>query len=183
MLGISRQSKWTFITAGNAGINIDIFAVSGGQIVLSDPKNKVVRFNYGGAGAGIGLGFKLPKVGKIEFRPKPLGKAISGAVGPESFPNHGIVYITEFFKGAELAQSDISGACMFIDGGAGLVAGYSTTIMLLGIDPTVLVANLALPLLDIVAVRARPNAVLLIRGPNVGLQFGAGVAGFLGYVG
>lgn len=180
MLGIKRESKWQFETAGNGGINIDVLAINGGEIILDDPSHAAVKFHFGGIGAGIGLGLKLPKVGKIEL--KPLGKSITGTVGPEAFPNHGTVYITEHFKGDELTRENLTGACLFADGGLGLIAGYSSTILLMGIDPARLSAALAFPALGLILGGAEPNAVLVIRGPNVGIQGGGGVAGYVGYL-
>jgi hypothetical protein len=51
MLGIRRESKWQFETAGNGGINIDILAINGGEIILEDPSHAAVKFHFGGIGA------------------------------------------------------------------------------------------------------------------------------------
>ena len=175
-----RKSSWKFITAGNFGVNIDVFALSGGQIVLQNPQHKTVRFDYGGGGVGVGFGVTLPKIGKVEI--KHLGRSITGTAGPESFPNHGDVYETNFFKGTELKAKDFEGACMFIDGGMGMVGGFSTTILYAGIDRSKLAFAMKSPIMSLAMLNAQPNAVIYIRGPNMGLQFGAGVAGYLGYV-
>ncbi len=106
------------------------------------PGGKPVNFFYGSAGAGLGLGVKLPKVGKLEIRPERLGKAITGTIAPEDAPNTGQVYMTEWFKAEELSRSDLCGVCLMLDGGTGLVIGYSVTVMLLGIDPAAVAAQL-----------------------------------------
>lgn len=168
-----RKSSWKFSTAGNFGLNIDIFAVSGGQLILLDPKGKKVKFYYGGGGVGVGFGVTLPKIGKVEI--KHLGKSIAGTVGPESFPNHGEIFVTNFFKGSHLGAKDFEGACLFIDGGVGMAAGLSVTLMYVGIDPSKLAIAMKSPLLSIAMLTAEPNAVIYIRGRNVGLQFGAGI--------
>lgn len=154
-----------------------------GELKLKDPAGQEHAFHYGGAGVGVGAGLKLPKFGKIELRPKQLGKAIAGTVGPESFPNTGSVYMTDFFKGTELAITDFRGICLFVDGGLGLIAGYSVTAMLLGIDPAMAVMQVTSPIMSLFLGRATPKAFVLFRGPNVGIQAGGGVAGFVGYLG
>ncbi len=56
------------------------------------------------------------------------------------------------------------------------------TLMLLGIDPVKFAAQIASPILSLLIGQAEPNAVLLTRGLNVGVQEGAGLTGTVGYL-
>ena len=177
-----RPSSWTFVTSGTGGLNIDIFAAAGGSIDFLDPSHKQRNFHFGSAGVGAGIGLKLPKVGKLEIRPEKLGKAIGGVVAPKVFPNAGSLYMTPFFSGHELAAADLRGLCIVIDGGAGLLVGYSGTLMLLGIDPVRFAMQVASPIMSLLLGQTEPNAVLVTRGLNAGIQAGGGVTGTIGYL-
>ena len=54
--------------------------------------------------------------------------------------------------------------------------------MLLGIDPSMFAAQVASPILSLLIGQAEPNAILLTRGLNVGVQAGAGITGTIGYL-
>ncbi len=177
-----RPSAWTFVTSGTGGINVDICAATGGAVDLLDPAGKPQEFHFGSAGVGFGLGIKLPKIGKLEIRPEKLGKAIGGVIAPKAFPNAGMVYMTSFFSGRELSAADFRGICIVIDGGAGLLVGYSGTLMLLGIDPERFALQVASPILSLLVGQAEPKGILLTRGLNVGVQAGGGVTGTIGYL-
>ena len=178
----ARPSQWKFVTSGTGRVNVDIFAATGGEIDLLDPKGRPQEFKFGSVGVGAGIGLKLPKIGKLEIKPEKLGKAIGGVVAPKAFPNAGTIYMTSFFPGKELAAADFRGICIVFDAGAGLVAGYSGTLMLLGIDPAAFAMQAVSPILSLLLNQAQPNAILLTRGPNVGVQAGAGVTGTIGYL-
>ncbi len=110
-----------------------------------------------------GIDSKLPKVGKLEIRPEKFGKAIGGVVAPKVFPNAGSLYMTPFFSGRELAAADMHGLCIVIDG-AGLLVGYSGTLMPLGIDPARFAMQIAWPIMSLLLGQAEPNAVLVTAG-------------------
>ena len=177
-----RPSSWTFVTSGTGSLNVDIFAAAGGSIDFRDPSNKPQDFRFGSAGVGVGFGVKLPKIGRLEIRPEKLDKAISGVVAPKVFPNAGSLYMTPFFSGQELAAADMRGLCIVIDGGAGLLVGYSGALMLLGIDPVRLTMQVTSPILSLLLGQAEPNAVLVTRGLNAGVQAGGGITGTIGYL-
>lgn len=163
-----RPSHWNFATSGSGSLNIDVPALSEGEIELTDPSGSATKPYYGSAGAGLGFGFKLSKVGKLEIKPERLGKAITGTVTPTAASNTSHVYMTDFFKKDELTKADLSGVCFMIDGGLGLAVGYSVTVMLLGIDPARFAAQVTSPMLS--------------RSWNAGLQGGGEVAGYVGYM-
>ena len=176
-----RPSAWTFVTSGTGGVNVDIFAATGGAIDLLNPAGKPQNFHFGSAGVGAGVGIKLPKIGKLEIRPEKLGKAIGGVIAPKAFPNAGTIYMTSFFAGRELTPADFRGVCIVIDGGAGLLVGYSGTLMLLSIYPERFALQIASPIMSLLVGQAEPKAILLTRGLNVGVQAGAGITGTIGY--
>ncbi len=125
---------------------------------------------------------RAPKLGKLEIKPEKLGKAIGGVIAPKAFPNAGLIYMTSFFSGRELSPADLRGICIVIDGGAGLLVGYSGTLMLLGIDPERFALQIASPILSLLVGQAEPVAALFTRGLNVGVQAGAGITGTVGYL-
>jgi hypothetical protein len=173
---IKKLSRWEFITWASGGVGVGLVAASGGKVVLKSPQGTEVDFYYGGIGAGLGAGFKLPKLGRVTI-PKLKGTA---TVGPTPFPSTGSVAITTDFEGDELTESNIRGLCCFAEAGGGLIGGGSGTAMLLNLDPK------RLPLL-ISPVFAQyffdsADAVLLMAGLNVGLQAGGGIAGLIGYL-
>ena len=159
-----------------------MLALTGGEIELDDPKGDLVKLRYGSAGVGLGFGFKLPKVGKLEIKPERLGKVVTGTVAPTFAPNTGQLYMTDFFKGDELTKDDLRGICLIVDGGGGLIVGYSVTVMLLGIDPARFAAQVTSPILSLFVGQAEPKAAMLIRGWNAGVQGGGSIAGYIGYM-
>jgi hypothetical protein len=103
-------------------------------------------------------------------------------VAPKVFPNAGTLYMTPFFSGRELKAGDLRGVCLVFDGGAGLLVGYSGTLMMLGIDPAPLAAEISSPMMGLLLGQAEPNAILVTRGLNIGVQAGGGVSGTMGYL-
>ena len=181
-LFIKGESDWQFVTSSSGGIGVEFIAVEGGKIWLQDPDGNVITYYYAGAGAGLTAGFKLPKIGKIQV--KVRGKSVGGIVAPSSFPNGGKLYVLESFDGDELSSSDLTGVCMFAEVGGGLFAGGSATAMLLGMDPVWLGAILATPWVSspffMTKLARSATALLVMAGINVGIQAGAGGAGFIG---
>jgi hypothetical protein len=68
-LSIIRRSEWSFITSGTGGVGLSVVAVSGGTVVLSDPREREQRFRYGAAGVGWSFGIrKIPTIGRLDTR-------------------------------------------------------------------------------------------------------------------
>lgn len=175
--GIKRKSAWEFKTSSTGALGLGIAAAEGGHIYLTDPSKRTVSFLFGAA--GVGIGFKLPKIPQVHFR----GHQASAAVAPASFPNWGVIYTLDTFTGQELKRSDITGTCMFIEVGAGLVGAFSTTAMLLGMNPYWVPATLAVGSLDSFATSMlirSATAVILVAGLSTGLVAGCGGGGFIG---
>ena len=107
MLMIKHESAWKFQTSSSGGIGVEFVAAEGGSIILKDPSGAVVSFPYGGAGAGLTAGFKLPKIGKIALNVK--GKSVGGVIAPSFFPNAGGLYVLDSFEGDDFKRSDITG--------------------------------------------------------------------------
>jgi hypothetical protein len=178
---IKKESAWQFITSSSGGIGVEFVVAEGGKIWLQDPAGNVVSYFYGGAGAGIAGGFRLPKIGKLQL--KIRGKSVGGIVAPASFPNRGKLYVLETFDGDELTKSDISGVCLFVEATGGLVAGGFATAMLFGMSPVWLGAAIAFgPFgpLGMTKLVQSATGVLLMAGATAGIQAGGGVGGFVG---
>ncbi len=185
MWGVKKESAWKFETLSTAGVGIEFVAAQGGAIYLSDPKGSSQKFRYGAAGVGLTFGLKLPKVGKLNL-PTVKGKSVGGVVAPAAFPNMGQVFVADTFSGEELSRSDITGVCLFLEVGGGLIAGGSAIGMIFGMDPAwlgVVVASAEfLPIMALAETKLLRSAtgILVTTGVNVGYQAGGGGAAFIG---
>lgn len=183
MLTIKKQSAWEFVTFGSGGLSVGFVAAEGGTVVLKDLSGTERQFFYGGAGAGLSAGLKIPKIGKV--RVKSRAGDITGNVGPTAFPSTGALFVTDNCEGSDLTESEIQGPCAFIDVGAGLIAGASATAMAVGLNPLYLAALAAGPVGAQLASQlmiSSAKGVLLMAGANVGLQAQIGGAALLGYL-
>lgn len=178
---IKRKSAWAFQTSSSGGLGVEFVAVEGGSIYFKDPSGMTIVFRYGAAGAGIAAGLKLPKVGKLQIQIK--GKTVGGAIAPAAFPNTGTLYVLDSFAGNELRRSDITGVCMFLEVGAGLIAGGAAYAMVLGMNPLYLAEMMAMPatmpIAEAMLLRSA-TSLLLMAGINVGVQAGGAAGGFVG---
>jgi len=187
-MGIAlKSSEWQYVTGNGGSATVAVFAGGGGTITLRRPDggNEVLR--YGGLGAGVGFGAKLPRFGKIDL--KIRGQSVGAAGAVEALPATGIVFAAESIGARELTREDFNGACLYVEGGLGLVAGASGTAMLFGVsaaDLALLIAAMSNPAGQMVAfglaqrVIASAHGVIFFAGVNVGAQAGGGVAGFVG---
>lgn len=181
-------SGWKYLTGSSGGLSVGLVSGTGGSITLKTPDGKEESFRYGGAGAGIGLGFKLPRFGKVNLQIK--GKSVGGAGALESFTSYGWVFVSDALKDRDLKRDDITGPCVFMELNAGLVAGGSGTAMLFGLDPKLLALSLAMNATPATAffgmtviqrqLMQSAKGALLMTGYNVGAQAGAGGAIYLG---
>jgi len=181
-------SGWEYITGSSGGLSVGLVSGTGGSITLKTPDGKEESFRYGGAGAGIGLGFKLPRFGKVNLQIK--GKNVGGAGALESFTSYGWVFVSDALKDRDLKRDDITGPCVFMALNAGLVAGGSGTAMLFGLDPKLLALSMAMNTTPATAffgmtviqrqLMQSAKGALLMTGYNVGAQAGFGGAIYLG---
>lgn len=187
-LNIKKQSQWTFNTSATGGVGVGFVVGSGGLIVLNTPDNFQASFHYGGIGAGLSFGGKLPKIPKL---PKIDLKGKSGAGSTTDFTSTGTVYVMEGCKKDELTPTDFEDPCVFIDAGGGAIVGYSGTAMLAGISSMALLkAGLTAGLvpgtlvdpLVLADVLSTAQALILMRGWNAGLQIGGGASVSIGYL-
>lgn len=93
-----RRSAWNYETGATGGAGIGYVVGSGGKIILTDPAGVQQTFYYGGLGAGLSAGFKIPKVKLPALTYK--GKGISGAGSATAFPSGGYVFMAPFSKAA-----------------------------------------------------------------------------------
>lgn len=173
---VRKVSAWQFITFGSGGLSIGIFAASGGKMILKDPSGKEHTFIYGGAGAGLSLGAKLPKLGKMKV-PTP-----TGAGGPTSFPSTGMVLANKDLPGGDLKKSDIQGLCTFVEVGGGFITGGSGTAMLVGLNPLLLPLITTLPGVGSQLFTNSAKGMIMMAGLNIGVQAQVGVSGYIGYL-
>lgn len=181
-------SHWQYVTASSGGVTVAFVAGSGGSITLQTPEGKNEEFRYGGVGAGVGFGARLPRFGKVNLNIK--GKSVGGAGALESFPSDGKVFVADSIRDRDLTRDDITGACIFTEVGVGLAVGGSATAMLFGLDAKLLALMIALnsnPLTQIYSstvvqrqLMQSAKGALVMAGMNLGLQAGGGAAIYLG---
>jgi hypothetical protein len=167
-----RDSKWQFVTSAGGGVSLALSA-TGGKIVLTDPAGRNVNFYYGGVGGGPSVGVKLPKIGRLKK---------TGSGGNTAFPSTGRIYCLPGCRGADLTEADFQGVCVFAEGAGGLIVGVSGDVMFLGGNPAWLLTLPAGGGMSVDVFLKSCNALLLMAGVNAGLQAGAGLSGYLGYL-
>lgn len=185
-----RLSKWTYSTGAGGGLSVEILMATGGTIVLSDPAGHEQNFYYGGVGAGIGLGLKIPKIKLPKFStpeiklPPIRGRSVGAGGSTLDFPSYGAIYMTNAFRGSELSRSDFQGGTIYVDGSLSAIYGWAGDAMLLGMNPALLAAGLAAPGLSWLVQQAisEAPAVLLMRGQTVGFQAGGSIGILAGYL-
>ena len=171
-----RESGWTFDSSAGYGLGLQFLSASGGKIVIRDSKKQSHGFYY--SGFGVTAGFSIPK---IKLPPLPrVNRNISATGAPDSFESAGIMYMTDSFPGSELAKSDIQGGTIYIDLSGGLLASAGASVMLLGINISLLMPLLVNPglfaNLASNAIKSAP-ALLVMGGTAEGLiasVFGGG---------
>ncbi len=181
------ESRWRYVTASGGGMTVAFLAGSGGSITLLSPEGENVSFRYGGVGGGIGLGMRLPRFGKVNLNVK--GKSVGGAGALEALPSTGTVLVADGLVGCDLSRGDFTGPCMYVELGAGVIAGGSGTAILFGLDPKLLAAVALASASPLTAALGASmsrqllqssRGALLMAGVNVGAQFGGGAAAYLG---
>jgi hypothetical protein len=180
---IKKPSRWEYVRWVSVSVAAGA-AASGGAVTLKSPQGKEVEFWYFGLGAGLSTPkLPLPKPPKLPKLPKPFEKG-TAILGPDPFPSDGWLGITTDFEGDELAESDIRGLCCFAEIGAGAGVGLSGTGMLLNLDPKrlpLLLGAVSHPILPEYFFNSA-DAVLYMGGVNIGLQWGGGMSGLMGYL-
>jgi hypothetical protein len=152
-----RESNWKYETWGSAGLSYLIFAGTIGELHLKDPTGHIIQFNY--AGAGFGLGPKLPK----------WMKGLTGSAAPSSFESSvwaNTLYISPNFTGDELTKDDLCGACAILEAGfSSPVYGKSVCAMFLG-------GSVGNPFKYSFSPETAAKAVIFLTCDNVGLAGG-----------
>lgn len=183
------ESRWRYVTASGGGVTVAFLAGSGGSITLLSPEGENVSFRYGGVGGGIGLGMRLPRFGKVNLNVKGKSKSVGGAGALEALPSTGTVLVADGLVGRDLSRGDFTGPCMYVELGAGVIAGGSATAILFGLDPKLLAAVALASASPLTAALGASmsrqllqssRGALLMAGVNVGAQFGGGAAAYLG---
>lgn len=181
------ESTWRYKTASGGGLTVVFAAAAGGSLTLIDPNGADQEFRYGSVGVGLGIGARLPRFGKVNLHIR--GKSVGAAGASEDFPAFGKVLVADSIADRGLAREDFQGACVFIEGGVGLIGGGSGSAMLFGLDPKLLamtvakltpVGNLLMPHDSALRLLRSAKGVIIAAGLNVGLQAGAGATFSLG---
>lgn len=181
------ESTWRYKTASGGGLTVVFAAAAGGSLTLIDPNGVDQEFRYGSVGVGLGIGARLPRFGKVNLHIR--GKSVGAAGASEDFPAFGKVLVADSIADRGLAREDFQGACVFIEGGVGLIGGGSGSAMLFGLDPKLLamtvakltpVGNLLMPHDSAMRLLRSAKGVIIAAGLNVGLQAGAGATFSLG---
>lgn len=177
------SSGWSYETGATGGVGIAFVSLSGGAIYLVDPAGRQVTFHDGGLGAGFSGGFKLPKLGRVP-QPRIRQTAVSAAGSLKSFTSGGLVFKSTRFGSRELTRSDIQGAVLFLELGAGVIGGGSVNVMLFGMNSLLLAAGLTSTAMSSLTTQAIEGAsgLLVMGGLNVGIQAGWSAAGLVGYL-
>ena len=114
-----QNSQWTYNTGATGAAGLAVIAASGGAVHLSDPVGKIHRMLFGGLGAGLSLGFRIPRMPS----PKVRGNALAGAGSVTDFPSGGRIMRSDKL-GRELQRGDFRGAVLFVEGGVAGLVGY-----------------------------------------------------------
>jgi hypothetical protein len=180
-------SDWRYKTASSGGLTVVFAAAAGGALTLTDPDGVDQQFGYGSVGVGVGVGARLPRFGKVNLHVR--GKSVGAAVASEDFTSLGRVLVADSIAARGLVREDFKGACVFIEGGVGLLGGVSGSAMLFGLDPKLLAATAAMltPMGSILMphdsttrLLRSAKGVIIAAGLNVGLQAGGGATISLG---
>ena len=120
------ESAWKCTDSVSGGAKL-IVSVTGGIIELVAPGSKTPkRLWYGGAGAGAGVGFKIPTSGSLAMR------AFNEATAASGLPLSGSLVLKNN-KHGELNDSDFEGLALLIDSAAGLMLGVTGFVMVFGV--------------------------------------------------
>jgi outer membrane protein OmpA-like peptidoglycan-associated protein len=191
MATIRKPSAWSFNTSGGGSESVSvwgpIFVTGGvGLITLTSPQGRDVKFHMaaGGAGAGLALPSKFKKINGF------ISPKFSASGSSEAMKSAGEVYVLDGFSGDELAADDFEGWFITHDVSAGaIVAGFSGTVMLLGLAATsipfeVVKDGLVAQVINKIwpsVLGSEAKALLLMTGRTAG-SIGAGVANTVGYM-
>jgi hypothetical protein len=162
------------VTSNSGGLTLGIIGGEGGSVTLKEPgTNRAIKFIYGALGACVGVGVRLPKLGRV---------TLPGATGSsELLTSGGLVTMSPFFSGTELRVDDIKGGCSFVEVGGGAAWGGAGYALTFGMNVAALAAGLTNPaLLNYAQTTAR--GYLLFAGVNFGFQAGVGAGSYVGYM-
>ncbi|WNW12583.1 hypothetical protein RRX38_16010 [Pseudomonas sp. DTU_2021_1001937_2_SI_NGA_ILE_001] len=180
-------SDWRYKTASSGGLTVVFVAAGGGVLTLTDPQGVDQQFRYGTVGGGLGFGARLPRFGKVNLHVR--GKSVGAAGASEDFPSVGQVLVASSIAQRGLTREDFQGACVFIEGGVGLIGGASGSAMLFGLDPRLLAMAIAtltpagsilLPHDSTIRLLKSAKGVIVAAGLNMGVQAGGGATISLG---
>ncbi|WP_434771518.1 hypothetical protein [Pseudomonas entomophila] len=180
-------SGWRYKTASGGGLTLGFAAAAGGALTVIDPDGIERQFRYGSLGVGAGFGARLPRFGKVNLQVR--GKSVGAAGAGEDFYAVGRVPVADSIAARGLTCEDFKGACVFLEGGIGMLGGASGSAMVFGLDSKLLamtiatltpIGNLLLPHDSAIRLLRSAKGMIIAAGVNAGLQAGAGMTVSLG---
>ncbi|MFM0624863.1 hypothetical protein [Paraburkholderia xenovorans] len=179
---VLRKSKWKFNTSAGAGAGYGPFSAESGMFVLDDTSGHACQYLYTGFGPTFSREITsllhIPKLAlpKIIIIKDELG----GSGSTTSFDSVGALFLSETFKGNDLGDPKcLEGGTIYLEGAAGYLFGGTGSLMMLGINRSLLFMGIVKPDLIGVAIRSAP-ALLVMAGDNGGPQNSAGFGFFIG---
>ncbi|MPW19064.1 hypothetical protein GCT13_19725 [Paraburkholderia sp. CNPSo 3157] len=154
------------------------------MFALDAPSGQTHQYLYSGFGIGRSGGLStLLRIPRLAL-PKVIvkGDELSGSGSTTDFTSMGWLYLTDSFKGADLANpKSLEGGTIYLEGAAGYLLGGTGSFMLLGINRDLLLMGIVKPEMIGTAIRSAP-AALVMGGVNEGLQDTRGFAFMFGQV-
>jgi hypothetical protein len=180
---VLERSLWTYETSAAGGLNIGALSMSGGQVILKNPRGELHRFRYHGFGPGLGMGARAAKSIRLPDLKFPKGQSGSASGSTTDFPGRGWIYRA---KPSELTPHDFEGITLYADASAGFLIAEGLTGLIVGLSEKAFIPLIFSPALFSHAISASAKALVLLQGQSEGLIDGAGVGlmiGQLTYVG
>ncbi|GGD91770.1 hypothetical protein [Caballeronia grimmiae] len=172
-------SEWKFGTSATGGGGIGTVLLSGGLIVLADPKETLHAFHYGGFGFGISK--RLPeriRLPDLRLRRRAGGTVLSGTGGTTQFDSYGVVY--SLIEERELIANDFTGGVIYAEVSAGALFAVGGSCLFVGIDQKVMMLATLNPGLFARFLLRNAKAMIVVVGDSEGLIDGIGGGAMLG---
>ena len=126
LFGLLRKSNWKFVSSSGGEVSVStpvvrlgIGATKGKLFIKQKTAKKPITLNYSGNGASVGLSL-VPTPVKLSFSMREM-------------PSSGVIYKTPN-AGKKLTIDEFKGGFVMMNIGADIGAGYSQTLIFLGVN-------------------------------------------------
>ncbi|MBZ5795283.1 hypothetical protein K8353_34705 [Burkholderia contaminans] len=154
------------------------------MFALSDVQGESHRYVYAGFGIGRSVALaSLVKFSKLSL-PRIVIKndSLGGTGATTEFTSAGRLFLTDSFKGVDLTDPKrLEGGTVYFQGAGGYLFGGAGSLMLLGLNRSLLMMGIAKPDFIGMAIRSAP-AALWVAGFNEGLQDAVGYSYMFGHI-